>query len=145
MSESKLLGLSGNCALQFCSLLILFGLSLSSIQTTHAQTLESQRSLSEPDILYLLSGSTLYGEYTDGRPPWAEQTAATGQLFDVTDEWREVGSWTVIADMACYRYVDAGGLSCFDVYEAAGVYYFYTPGTDQLIAYTTRIDRPPMM
>lgn len=106
---------------------------------------ENLRVLGEQEVLNLLSGATLYGKYTDGREDWAEQTAVTGQLFDVADEWKEVGSWTTIADMACYRYVDGGNLSCFDVYEAEGVYYFFTPGTENLVAYTTRIDRPPMM
>lgn|GEM_PF-3241804 len=103
------------------------------------------RSLSEQEVLNLLSGATLYGKYTDDRPDWAEQTAVTGQLFDVADDWKEVGSWTTIAGMACYRYVDGGNLSCFDVYELDSVYYFYSPGTDNLVAYTIRIDRPPMM
>lgn len=103
------------------------------------------RMLEEQEVLDLLSGATLYGKYTDGRPDWAEQTAATGQLFDAADEWREVGSWTTIADMACYKYIENGDMSCFDVYEKDGVYYFFSPGTDRLIAFTTRIDRPPMM
>ena len=110
-----------------------------------AQSIESQTRLIEQEILNLLSGATLYGEYTDDRPGWAEQTAVTGQLFDGADNWKEVGRWTVIADMACYQYEEDAGLSCFDVYEVEEVYYFYAPGTDRLVAYTTRIDRPPMM
>ena len=106
---------------------------------------EGLRFLSEQEVLNLLSGATLYGKYTDGRLDWAEQTAVTGQLFDVADDWREVGSWTMIADMVCYRYVGEGNLSCFDVYESDAIYYFYTSGTENLVAYTTRIDRPPMM
>lgn len=109
------------------------------------QGIDGQRALQEQEVLNLLSGATLYGKYADGRPDWAEQTAVTGQLFDVADGWKEVGSWTTIADMACYRYVEGTSLSCFDVYESEGIYYFYSPGTDQLVAYTTRIDRPPMM
>ena len=110
-----------------------------------AQGIENQTRLIEQEILNLLSGATLYGEYTDGRPGWAEQTAVTGQLFDGADDWKEVGRWTVIADMACYQYEDKADLSCFDVFEAGGVYYFYAPGTERLVAYTTRIDRLPMM
>ena len=90
--------------------------------------------LEEPELLAVLSGATLYGRYEDGRPDWAEQTAATGQLYDVTDEWREVGSWTIIADMACYKYFDTGRVSCFDVYREGDEYLFYSPGTDHLVA-----------
>ncbi len=101
--------------------------------------------LTEEDVTYLLYGSTLYGIYVDGRPDWAEQTAVTGQLYDVTDDWAEVGTWNVIDGMACYYYWRSSGLFCFDVYEWQGQYYFYVAGSTRLVAITTRVERQPLM
>lgn len=111
---------------------------------------EDGQRLSEAALLDLLSGSTLYGTYTDERPDWAEQTAVTGQVFDVARDWLEVGQWATADDVVCYSYfLPSGGLapgtSCFDVYEYGGDYYFYSTGTDYLVGYTTRVDRPSLM
>jgi len=109
-----------------------------------AENAEGQK-LSREEIVELLSGATLYGVYTDGRPDWAEQTAVTGELYDATDEWHDVGRWGTSGDLACYTYWRTMYQYCFDVYENDGQFYFYIPGTDELIAYTYRIDRDEMM
>ena len=87
----------------------------------------------------------MYGKYTDGRPDWKEQTSVNGSLLDAADEWTEVGSWNVIGRMACYSYWDPAGTHCFDVYEEDGTYFFYLPGTDDLIAYSYKVEKRPMM
>ena len=101
--------------------------------------------LSEEELNHLLYGSTLYGKYVDGRPDWAEQTAVTGQLYDAADNWKEVGQWGMVGDAACYQYYNTGLRHCFDVYEADGRFYFYSAGTDYLVAYTTRVEREQIM
>lgn len=101
--------------------------------------------LSQDEITHLLYGATLYGEYVDGRPDWAEQTAVTGQLYDVLKDWEEVGRWSVVSGMACYQYFETGTVPCFDVTLYEERYYFYSAGSDELVAITTRVEREPIM
>lgn len=110
----------------------------------------SGHKLSIAEILDLLSGATLYGKYVDGRPDWKEHSSVTGQLFDVQREWLEVGQWNAYEDFVCYSYAVPSdgmgpGLSCFDVYEYKGDFYFYSMGSDYLVGYTYRVDRPGLM
>jgi len=121
--------------------LILF--AMASTVSAHAETV-GQR-LSPEEITELLYGATLYGEYVDGRPDWAEQTAVTGQLYDVMKDWKEVGRWSVVEGKACYQYLNNGRIPCFDVTFYDKRYYFYLSGTDELVAITTRVERAPVM
>jgi hypothetical protein len=114
-------------------------------QTAHAQEGPGGKKLTEDEINHLLYGATLYGKYTDGRPDWSEQSAVTGQLYDGGNDWEEVGRWGLLGDMACYQYYNTGLQHCFEVYEFNEQFFFYSPGTDHLIAYTTRIDREQIM
>jgi len=120
------------------------------LRSLASDAFEQGTRLDETAIVDLLSGSTLYGKYLDGRPDWAEQTAVTGQLFDVARDWLEVGQWSTYGDAVCYSYflptgALAPGTSCFDVYEFEDDYYFYSVGTDFLVGYTYRVDRPSLM
>ena len=101
--------------------------------------------LRKDDIARLFAGASLYGEYTEGRPDWAEETAVTGELYDAAENWNEVGRWGTSGDYVCYTYWHNMSQYCFEVYEVDGQLFFYTPGTDQLIAFTYRIERDQMM
>lgn len=103
-----------------------------------------QRRLTGDEIVAIFSGATLFGKYTNGRPDWAEESAVTGQLYDVDLNWQIVGTWGTIDDLICYTYWTTGLQHCFDVYQEGGQLFFYEPGTDELIAYTYRIDRDRM-
>ena len=100
-----------------------------------------ERRLTRDEIVTIFSGAALFGKYTDERPDWAEETAVTGQLYDVNLNSKIVGTWGTINDTVCYTYWETALQYCFDVYEEDGQLFFYGPGTDELIAYTYRIDR----
>ncbi len=131
-----------NFVIQIVAYVAVLGLQLDLAQANEDS---KGRQLIEEEVVELFSGTVMFGKYTDGRPDWKEQTSANGTLLDAADEWSEVGTWTVIADMVCYRYWDHADTHCFDVFERENAFYFYLPGTDILVAYSYKVEKRPMM
>ena len=90
--------------------------------------------LSGEEIRRALSGRVLNGCYGNGER-FAERLSENGRFYDVNDNDRELGTWSVKNDALCFDYPQQGE-SCFPVSREGNDLFFYAQDFSGIVAAT---------